>query len=284
MRCLYSLACWFFLLGFSSGATEEPQHDSAGTLEVGLVFPRNETTINPPMVMPFVFSYRNPKLVPLLLPYFIYEVYNYSNTSSPILQDRVEPRAIYLGGNHDPHFEVKLHRHFNTEGKWLLQLTSGFYSCFEDPDRTWNNTYTIDTRFTTVNITFTTKGPSKLVDLVAATDGKNCSSSPGLTIKAQDTVKTPETDGRADEMVTEVCSLEPPVTFADKCVSVAPSAASSIAAEMTSRVCKSTLNTTEISDYIVCKSPEDEESMGVGIVLGGTTCLAFLVGALVYIM
>ncbi|KAI6754850.1 hypothetical protein HG530_012602 [Fusarium avenaceum] len=284
MRCFYSLACWFFLLRISSGAAEGQQDDSTGTLEIGLVFPRNETTFNPAVMMPFVFSYRNPKLVPILQPYFLYGVYNYSNASHPIFQDWVEPEFINLSANHDPHFEVNYHRQLNTEGKWLLKITSGFYNCFEDPDRTYNNTYTIQTNFSTVNITFTTKGPSEQVDLVAATDSKGCSSPPGLTIKVQDTVKTPKSDGRADEMESEVCPLDPSATLADKCVAVDASAASSIAAEISSRLCRSTLNKTEIPDGIECTWMKEKESMGVGIVFGGTTCLAFLLGALTYIL
>jgi hypothetical protein len=283
MRCLYSLACWFFLC-ISSGAAEEQQHDPTGTLEVGLVFPRNETTINPSPVMPFVFSYRNPNLVPVLHPYFIYNVYNYSNTSHPILQDRVGPEFINLSANHDPHFEVKYHRQFNTEGKWLLTLVSGFFNCFEDPDRTYNNTYTIRADFHRFNITFTTKGPSEQVDLVAATSSKNCSSPAGLTIKVQDVVKTPESDGRAEAMESEVCPLEPPATVADKCVAVAPSAVSSITAEISFRLCIGNINETEIPDGINCTWMKEEQNMGVGIVFGGTTCLAFLLGALAYIL
>ncbi|KAH7174181.1 uncharacterized protein B0J16DRAFT_348266 [Fusarium flagelliforme] len=286
MRCLYSLACWFFLLGISTAAAEEQQHDYTGTLEVGLVFPRNESTINPSLVMPFVFSYQNTKLVPTLQPYFIYDVYNYSNTSRPILQDSFGHDSINLSANHDPHFEVNYHRHFNTEGKWLLTLISGFFECYEDPDRTYNNTYNIGTSYSRINITFTTKGPSKLVDLVAATDSKNCSSAAGLTIKVQDTVKTPQGDPRSDEMESDICPLQALATLANKCVAVTPSAASSIAAEITTRVCTWpwTVNKTDKPDGIDCGSPKEEESMGVGIVFGGTTCLAFLLGVLAYVM
>ncbi|CAG7565993.1 unnamed protein product [Fusarium equiseti] len=235
MRCLCSLTCWFLLLCISSGAAEEQQHDSTDTLEVGLVFPRDESTVNPSSFMPFVFSYQNTKILPILQPYFIYDVYNYSNTSRPILQDRVELESFNFSANHDPHFEVNYHRQFNNEGKWLLTVISGFYDCFEDPDRTYNNTYTIDTRFVRFNVTFTTKGPSQQVDLISATESKNFSSAAGFTIKVQDTVETHQGDNRSDEMESDVCPLEPSATSTAKCVAVVPSAASSIAAEITTR-------------------------------------------------
>ena len=159
-----------------------------------------------------------------------------------------------------------------------MTLVSGFYDCFEDPDRTYNNTYTIDTRWATVNITFTTKGPSRRVDLFAATESKNCSSSAGLTINVQDNVETPQGDRRSDEMESNVCPLEPSATLADKCVAVGSSAASSIAAEVSNLVCERTWtpNRTEKPDGIDCGSPKEEENMGAGNIFEWTTCVAFL--------
>ncbi|KAH6952092.1 hypothetical protein DER45DRAFT_636386 [Fusarium avenaceum] len=291
MRCLFSLACWLFLLGFSSGATEEQQHDSTGTMEFGMVFPVNHTTINPSVVMPFVFSYQTPQLIPILQPYLIYDVYNYSNTSQNILQGRVIPRSANLSATDDLQFEANYHREFANEGKWLITLILGFFTCYEDPDRTYNNTYTITTVHAKDNITFTTKGPSKQVDLVAATNSKNCSSPPALSVKFQDTVKIPQSDPRADEMVEEVCvlnalasRLDSLVTWADKCVAVVPTATSSIAAEVSSWACRGRINYTDRPDGIDCVTRKDEESMGLRIVFRGTTCLAVLVGALAYML
>ncbi|CAJ0543909.1 Ff.00g039870.m01.CDS01 [Fusarium sp. VM40] len=290
MRCLFSLACWFFLLGFSSGATEEQQHDSTGTMEFGMVFPINETTINPSLVMPFVFSYQNPELVPILQPYLIYDVYNYSNMSQNVLQGRLRPRSTNLSATSDLQFEANYHREFANEGKWLITLILGFFTCYEDPDRTYNNTYTIGTYHAKANITFTTEGPSKQVDLVAATNSKNCSSPPALTVKVQDTVKVPQSDPRADGLA-EVClvdalasRLDPLATWADKCVAMVPTATSSIAAEVSSWTCRGNINYTERPDGIDCETWKDEESMGLRIVFGGTTCLAVLVGALDYML
>jgi hypothetical protein len=285
MRCLHSLACWFFLIFISNGvAAEEPQSDSAGTLEVGLVFPRNETTLVPSLMTPFVFAFRNPELVPILQPYLIYSVYNYSNTTSPALDGRIDGGSMNLSANYDPHFQVNYHRQLNVEGKWLMTLTAGVLNCVEDRDHFYNNSHYIDANFTKINITFTTKGPSGQVDLAAETSGKNCSSPVGLTIDVQDTIKIPEGDNRADEMVAEVCAVEPLVTLADKCVAVTPAAASSIAAEMSWRVCSTIANRSEIPESFGCKLLDWKESMGVQIVFGGTTCLALLLGALAYIL
>ncbi|KAF5696885.1 hypothetical protein FMUND_15569 [Fusarium mundagurra] len=127
---------------------------------------------------------------------------------------------------------------------WLLQrLLRGSRSRLQ-------HTCTTQTNLSRVNITFTTKGPSEQVDLVATTNSKNCPSPAGLTIKVQDTVKTLQADDRADEMESEVCPLDPSAILADKCVAVVPSAVSSIAAEISFRVCRSTSNKTEIPDYI----------------------------------
>ncbi|KAI1073200.1 hypothetical protein LB507_010807 [Fusarium sp. FIESC RH6] len=284
MRCLLSFACCVLLSCVFAGAAEEQQHDPTDTLEVGLVFPRNESTISPSMMMPFVFSYQNTKLVPTLQPYFIYQVYNYSNTSEPVLYHKIRHGSPNLSASQDSHFEAAYHRELNTEGKWLLTLVSGYYYCFEDPNRTFNNTYTIDANFAKLNITFTTQGPPKQVDLVAATNSSNCSSAAGLTIKIADTVKTPEGDRRSHAMESDICPLKPSAALAEKCVAVVPSAASSIAAEITTRVCRETINKAEVQGDIHCKWMDEEESLGVGIVFGGATCLAFLLGALAYIL
>ncbi|RGP76821.1 hypothetical protein FLONG3_5064 [Fusarium longipes] len=218
MHRLFSLAFGFFLFGFcvSSGTSEEQQHNSTGTMEFGMVFPSNKTTINPSLVMPFVFSfsYKNPKLIPILQPYLVYNVYNYSNTSQNVLQGRIGPRSANLsathdlqfGGNYYQQFEANYHRDFANEGKWLITLILGFFTCYEDPDRTYNDTYTIGTHHAKANIIFTTKGPSKQVDLVAANGSKNCLSP--LIIKVEDTVKVPQSDPRTDGLVEDVCLLD----------------------------------------------------------------------------
>ncbi|KAG8677799.1 hypothetical protein FPOAC2_03939 [Fusarium poae] len=285
MRCLHSLACWFFLIFISNGVTaEESQSDSPGTLEVGLVFPRNETTFVPSLMTPFIFSFRTPELVPTLQPYLFYYVYNYSNTTSPALDGRIWGRSMNLSANHDPHFQVNYHRQLNVEGKWLMTLTTGVLNCVEDSHHFYNNSHYVDANFTQTNITFTTKGSSGQVDLAAETRDKNCSSPVGLTIDVQDTMKVPEGDNRADEMLAEVCAVEPLVTLADKCVAVTPAAASSIAAEMSWRVCMTVYNRSEIPESFGCKPLDWKESMGVQIVFGGTTFLALLLGALAYIL
>ncbi|KAF5629024.1 uncharacterized protein FTJAE_8663 [Fusarium tjaetaba] len=285
MRCLYSLACWFFLILVSNGAAEELQQDSTGILDFGLVFPRNESTFVPSLMTPFVFSFRNPELIPILQPYAIYKIYNYSNTSQFIFDGRLDSRQVNISANHDPHLEVLYHRYLDLEGKWLMTLTTGVRNCVEDRYHYYNDSHYIDSNYTTTNITFTTKGPSGQVDLVAETSDKNCSYPVGLTIDVQNTIKVPEGDISADEMVAEVCAVEPLVTRADKCVAVPPAAASSIVAEMTWRVCGSIANRSEIPESWGCK-PLDwkDDSIGVRIASGGTTLVAFLLGALAYIL
>ncbi|KAM0297131.1 hypothetical protein ACHAPM_010000 [Fusarium culmorum] len=285
MRCLHSLACWFFLIFISNGvAVEEPKSDSTGTLEIDLVFPRNESTFVPSLMTPFVFSFRTPQLVPILLPYLIYSVYNYSNTTSPALDGRIVRESMNLTANDDPHFHVDYHRQLNVEGKWLMTLTAGVLVCYEDRHNLYNNSHFIDANYTKINITFTTKGPSGQVDLAAETSDKNCPSPVGLHIDVQDTMKIPQGDLRAVETVTDVCAVEPLVTLPDKCVDVTPAATSSMAAKMSDLVCGSIRNRSEIPESFGCKPLGWKESMGVRIAFGGTTCLALLLGALAYIL
>ncbi|KAF4439700.1 hypothetical protein F53441_12511 [Fusarium austroafricanum] len=280
MRCLLSLACWFFVLCISSGAAEEQQHDSTGTLEIDLVFPRNETYSPTPM-FPLVFSYRNPQLIPLLRPFILYQIWDYNDMGKSISNSYVEIPSINVSTVNDTHFEYHLLRKFDQEGKWFLVINFMWYNCFEDPHGISGNKYTIRENDTSASFVFTTKGPSKHIDLVAATSNKNCSSPAGVAIKLQDTVKTPQSDDLKAE-VGELCPLDPTATEADKCdVTMDLSSASSISAGMTSEVCRYNLTRPEGVD---CESLKEKESVGMRIVFGGTTCLAFILGALGYIL
>ncbi|KAJ4024841.1 hypothetical protein NW752_002293 [Fusarium irregulare] len=285
MRCLYSLAYWFVLIFVSNATAEDRQQDSTGILDFNLVFPRNESTFVPSLMTPFVFSFRNPELIPILQPYAIYKIYNYSNTSQFIFDGRLDTGQINLSVNHDPHFEVLYHRYLDLEGQWLMTLTTGVLNCVEDRGHYYNHSHYIDANFTKINITFTTKGPSGQVDLAAETSDNNCSSPVGLTVDVQSTIKVPEGDDRADEMAAHVCAVEPLLTLADKCVAVTSAAAASIAAEMTWRVCGSISNRSEIPDSWDCEPLDGkEDSKGVQITSGETTLVAFLLGALAYIL
>ncbi|KAH7260828.1 uncharacterized protein BKA55DRAFT_735098 [Fusarium redolens] len=234
MRYLPSLACWFFLfcISISSGAAED-QDDCTGTFEVDLVFPRNKT-YNPSPMMPIIFSYRNPKLISLLQPSIIYQIWDYDNMRKTVAGAEIEAPSVNLSTSGDPHFEHLFSREFNREGRWFLTVHFFWQNCFEDPDHqssVGSHGNNIQLNDTAASFIFTTKGSSKQVDLVAATRDKNCSSPAGAAIKVQGKLRTPKYKGYDKEF----CPVTPTATEADECAVTMPaSAASSINAAMTS--------------------------------------------------
>lgn len=272
---LTSLACWFLL--FCTGTAGGDKTVSTGVVELDLVFPRNET-YNPSPLMPIIFSYRNIGLVPLLAPQITYEVWNYTNFSGHSVSDWQEV-PLLNGSSSDPYLQHSFYLFpFNTEGTWLLSAHFRWVNCFEDDTGLYPKT-ALTVNETDFRIIFTTKGPSKQIDLVAATSDRNCSSPAGVAINITGTVYTPVEDGGYER--PPLCPVVTPrQIMADSCaVTIDAAAASSISASMTSRVCNFP---TGAPDEVDC--PPKEESAALRIVVGGATCLAFMLGALGYIL
>ncbi|KAM0542839.1 hypothetical protein ACHAPJ_012619 [Fusarium lateritium] len=103
-----------------------------------------------------------------------------------------DPLANY--SNSDPHLEFEFFLYpFNTEGTWRLVFHIRWSNCYEQlaegllPDM---DMYKINT--TNIGpVVFTTKGPSKQIDLVAATSNQTCSAPAGVAINITDTMDTP---------------------------------------------------------------------------------------------
>ncbi|KAH7234198.1 hypothetical protein B0J15DRAFT_432520 [Fusarium solani] len=275
---LASLACWFLL--FSSGAAGE-QSNSTGLVEIDLVFPRNET-YNPSPLMPIVFSYRNIGLVPLLNPIISYEIWDHTNFSGPNYGAKYEGPLINHSSS-DPYLQHSLNLYpLNLEGTWLLAFHVRWVNCFErgggdtglDPENA------LRINMTNGGVIFTTKGPSKQIDLVATTSNQTCAAPAGTAINITGTVNTPwPNEGFEGDRCPVVAS---PPTEADRCaVTIGAAAASSIAASMTSTVCGGWA--TDVPDGVDC-SPFKKKSAALRIIPGGATCLAFMLGALGFIL
>ncbi|KAJ3531871.1 hypothetical protein NM208_g8515 [Fusarium decemcellulare] len=273
---LASLACWLLL--FLGGAAKE-KNNSTGVLEIDLVFPRNET-YNPSPMMPIIFSYRNPGLVPLLKPSIAYEVWSYPNMSGPSISGGMKD-PLANSSSSDPHIEFDFSVYpFNTEGTWRLVFHVRWSNCYEQPADGLHPDMDMY-RINNTNIgpvVFTTKGPSKQIDLVAATSNQTCSAPAGVAINITGTMDTPVPHGDFEGNVCPVVASPP--TKASSCpITLGTSAASSIDAEMTSLVCRPWV--TGRPDGVDCESRK--ESIALRSVAGGATCLAFILGVLVYV-
>ncbi|KAI6754852.1 hypothetical protein HG530_012604 [Fusarium avenaceum] len=276
---LASLTCWSLL--YNNGAAKESKGPT-GALQIDLVFPRNET-YNPSPVMPIIFSYRNLGLVPYLIPSITYEIWNNDNFSADSAGGRVEVPLVN-DSSVDPHIEFHKYIYpFNTEGTWRLNFHIRWIRCYVAPAERGRG----ELNMAVVNetdvggIVFSTKGPSKQVDLVAATSNKNCSYPAGATINVTDTMRYP---GTFRDYEPDVCPMvEFPEGNADSCdVMLDPATASSIDAEMTSWVCTRVWETNRPKGFD-CESRKEKESTAMRIITGGASFLAFMLGVLVYV-
>lgn len=251
-------------------------------MEIDLVFPRNET-YNPSPLMPIVFSYRNTRLMPLLRPTITYEIWRYSNFGGPNISGRQEVPLVNHSSS-DPYLKHSFYMFdFDTEDTWLLAFHVRWTNCVEDGEGSPGfDPYTVlRTNLTNVAIVFTTKGPSKQIDLVAATSNQTCAAPAGVAI---DIASTEDTFLSTDEYEEDRCPVvTSPPTEAESCaVTIGTAAASSISASMTSDVCKWRA-ATDVPDGVDCSSFK-KKSAAVRIVPGGATCLAFMLGALGFIL
>ncbi|KAL6918474.1 hypothetical protein FSST1_009969 [Fusarium sambucinum] len=269
---LIRLAYWSLLLWGRAAATE----DGTGIMQLELVFPRNET-YNPSPIMPIVISVRNTGLLPFLYPSMGYEVWSYPDfdkyAAGGILDFPTENRS-----GSDSDLAWKTYRHpFNETGTWRLHVHFYWSNCYEEPEALGRGAMTmLRVNSSSFGVTFTTKGPLRPIDLVAATNNQSCSAPAGIAINVTNTVRTPISD---QSYMGDRCPVVPSSpTKADKCaVSLDKSAVASFEAYVTSWVCGRLPNK---PDGIDCSS--NEESTALRLVAGGATCLALMLGAFVY--
>jgi hypothetical protein len=156
--------------------------ETTGTVEVDLVFPRNETYAAP-QYMPFVFAISNPSLATLLQSRIEYTVWNSNDTTT---QEGMRQNNTVASGNvslptTDPNqyensayllhdFSAK----FNTEGEFLMLWRLYWYS-----SNVTLNLWTGGLLFSTTN-----SDSAQKVNLVTVTsNGTACSTRPGRVIR-----------------------------------------------------------------------------------------------------
>ncbi|KAJ5481825.1 hypothetical protein N7475_000637 [Penicillium sp. IBT 31633x] len=141
---------------------------SATSLEVDLVFPRNETYA-PSAFMPIVFAIQNPQFSSLLelnVTYIISRPRDYIETSDPSI---FKANSSTNFGS-DYRFLYNTTDYVNSEGQWELTWSADYSRCnSNDTDET------IIMGNSTINsIIFTTKNGSSKLDLVAASKDDTC--------------------------------------------------------------------------------------------------------------
>ncbi|KAK2875575.1 hypothetical protein FQN49_001599 [Arthroderma sp. PD_2] len=158
------------------------------TVEVDMIFPRNETYA-PPQFMPFVFAVQNFHVAkPLFLQfYYTLDQVPYVSTS-PTIGQRYLDGANYSSSN--THFEYgwtsKLN---NTEGTWKLTWEWSAGNCSRSEDRAEPFQFGTDGRRSIVY--FTTKNGAPSLDLVAATQDGICDKSEAHTLNITEVLDVP---------------------------------------------------------------------------------------------
>lgn len=246
----------------------------SGTLEVDLLFPRNETYA-PTEWMPFVFAIRNAKLAKYLVPEIKYSAWNQSEggNSFSFTHDNLQWANW---SSQEPYFVYNFHSGLH-EGSWRLDWEFWYTSCNENySDFTGVPSTNIDSPVkhnqTSQSITFTIKEGSQAVDLVAATaDDKTCSQENGAAINV--TGKTQSVSPAQQEMPDDSCVMvgSPQPTATPCQVKVDSAVAASMTASLRAKLCDPLTSTNRPADC-----PEDNAAQKLAV--AGVACLAVAVG------
>jgi hypothetical protein len=203
------------------------------TVEVDLVFPRNDTYA-PARLIPIVWAFQNSQLAASLDPYIQYSVSKNTNLSDDIALSFVDLTLVNFSSS-DPYYaHAFLPQLYGLEGQWTLQWTLNMGSCSGNPDE---GTLNITGQALWKAITFTTRNDSQQPDLVAASAESACAgTNESYTFNITDTLSVWDTtkyDGRNSCAV-----LSPTAPTANPCgAAISSAAASSISLSITSTAC-----------------------------------------------
>jgi hypothetical protein len=270
MRVL-SWASWLFAvyIGVTSATS-----DASGVVEVDIVFPRNDTYAPSPW-MPIVFGIQNTKLAPLLDIEISFNIWNLTNGSATDEEGNFnkggfhsshdDPRWVNMSSA-DPYLSYRHYDQFNTEGSWLLVWTVYWSNCTDHSPSSGKRGFV---NAQTSNIAFTTKKSAQGIDLVTATNNKDCSEDRGMTFNIADTYEAHTGSETCAAMANSTVTPSP-------CrVKIDDAAASSISESLTERLC------TRPNPEISCPA---KESAAQRLLVGCVACLMATFGVLGYML
>lgn len=227
------------LLQACSRAVEAATATFPGTVEVDLIFPRNDTYMPSPL-MPIVFAIQNSNLAAPLDPglsYHIEELGTSSNGTN-IISGILDLRWANFSSS-GPYFAfASTSQLINAEGTWLFSWTLASGNCSGSPE---NGTMEFSGHNQAHFIIFTTKNGSQQPDLVAATEDATCAKTESHTFNVTGILDVPNSigsnyDGRDSCAVLSPASSPAPNPCGAKVDSVS---ASSISAALTATACAS---------------------------------------------
>lgn len=160
-----------------------------GVVEADLVFPRNQTYA-PMRYLPIVFAVQNPVAAAALDLQITYEVWNLPNMSYYAASGAFHLSWANFSGA-DPVLQHSYSRDgFDTEGNWRLVWHVSWVNCTEG-QREDQGDFRLGFHHANQGIDFTTSNSAPELDLIAATDNKDCPQDLGVTIDVTGTLKVP---------------------------------------------------------------------------------------------
>lgn len=262
--------------------------ETTGSVEVDLVFPRNES-YTPPHYMPFIFAISNPSLATLLQSRIEYTVWNSNDTTT---QEGMRQDNTVASGNvslptTDPNFfetsPYLLHdfsAKFKAEGEFAILWRLYWYSCAQGSSNVTLNLWTGGLLFSTTN-----SNSAQAVDLVTGTsNGTACYGRPGRTIrgmakafKIEGVQNVPTGTWMGGEKCADVLSQDSLITKPCE-VKVDNEAAAGIWASVNETMCRHRpYPGEETPKDIVCPGKKSDAQKPI---VGGLACLLMLLGLL----
>jgi hypothetical protein len=175
---------WLLALPFSCMC--EAQASLPATVEVDLIFPRNDTYAPSPE-MPLVFAIQNSETAAALNPEFSLHIVRLDHNSSAGTSVSLRTSQANFSSS-DPYFVYWDTNLFNnTEGTWSLIWDVSTRNCSKQHNIFDDLAWPGSTGQTLGNyVMFTTKSGGKPVDLVAATAESTCADTQGFTYNVTD--------------------------------------------------------------------------------------------------
>ncbi|KAF3001806.1 hypothetical protein E8E13_002823 [Curvularia kusanoi] len=207
--------------------------NAAGIVDIGLVFPRNDTTYSPDDNFPIVFAAQNSKLLEHLKPLIDYRVLNITGPTedTEVLIDSHREFNLTSASEHDPYLfwqRVDL----QGEGKFRVIWKPYWSSCGEYNQQIYLARNRTENNFL---VDFEVRAGGQKVDLVAATNTGNITDCPnkGAAINVTDsTLKALATKLSAPHETCAVLGSSSPTPTSNPCkVKIDKATVESMAAE-----------------------------------------------------
>ncbi|EPE09531.1 hypothetical protein F503_07307 [Ophiostoma piceae UAMH 11346] len=145
------------------------------TVDLTLVFPRN-ATYDASALLPIVFAFDNPEAVPLLQPDLWYTLWDASNDSASVANNRLVQPSTPISTNDSFFLAIdSLDQLVGKAGSWRLQWNLDTVNCSSSTEgSTTASTYLANSPIRSIYFTTTTDGSGAQPDIAAAATNTTC--------------------------------------------------------------------------------------------------------------